>query len=354
MTTLSLAMIVKNEGKVIERCLNSVKHMVDEMIVVDTGSTDSTKLIAERLGAKVFDFKWIDDFAAARNFSIACTTGNWILVLDADEYFEEDYTVQLRQFINQPLDRIGKVTIISSYLDNGQLRTAKSAASRLFPRSVSYTGIIHEQLASSFERTDTPLIFLHDGYYETDKSERNLSLLLKELASKPEDSYLLFKIGKEYHRKKDAVQAEAFYTKALSNLQNHSTYSEEPIVDYLYLLLETKQLDKALAALEVHFVRLQHVSDYYFVCGLIYLELALQQPDEALQFVEMIENSFQYCLHLGQQSATEYVIGTASYLAAYNLGLLYEMFGQTEKATAMYRLSSSSGYEPARDRLNFI
>ena len=83
--SLSLCMIVKNEEKYLPRCLESLKPLVDEMIIVDTGSSDATRDIAEVFGAKVFDFKWNDDFAAARNHSLEQATGDWILVMDADE-----------------------------------------------------------------------------------------------------------------------------------------------------------------------------------------------------------------------------------------------------------------------------
>jgi Flp pilus assembly protein TadD len=83
--TLSLCMIVKNEGAHMARCLSSLKPVVDEIIVVDTGSTDETKRLSEVFGAKVFDYAWTDDFAAARNFSLSKARGRWILVMDADE-----------------------------------------------------------------------------------------------------------------------------------------------------------------------------------------------------------------------------------------------------------------------------
>ena len=85
MSKISLCMIVKNEEAYLEECLTSVKDLVSEIIIVDTGSTDKTKEIAKKFGAKIIDFTWIDDFAAARNASIKQATGDWILVLDADE-----------------------------------------------------------------------------------------------------------------------------------------------------------------------------------------------------------------------------------------------------------------------------
>src|SRR3989344_2135515 len=88
--TISLCMIAKNEEKHLEECLNSVKELVDEVIIVDTGSTDKTKQIAKKFNAKIYDFKWVDDFSAARNESLKHATKDWILVLDADEVLDKE------------------------------------------------------------------------------------------------------------------------------------------------------------------------------------------------------------------------------------------------------------------------
>ncbi len=85
MPTLSLCMIVKNEEKHLARCLSSVKDVADEIVIVDTGSTDKTIEIAESFSAKIFHFDWVNDFSAARNFALSKCTGDWILYLDADE-----------------------------------------------------------------------------------------------------------------------------------------------------------------------------------------------------------------------------------------------------------------------------
>ena len=99
--SVSLCMIVKNEEKFLPQCLDSLKPIVDEIIVVDTGSTDRTKDIATVYGAQVFGFNWNDDFAAARNFSIAKARGEWILIMDADEVISPmDYTA-FRKLINK-------------------------------------------------------------------------------------------------------------------------------------------------------------------------------------------------------------------------------------------------------------
>ena len=107
MITISLCMIVKNEEAVIARCLNSLKGIVDEIIIVDTGSTDNTKEIVKGFTDKVFDFKWIDDFSAARNCSFSKATKDYILWLDADDVIlEEDREkfIQLKKELDPMID----------------------------------------------------------------------------------------------------------------------------------------------------------------------------------------------------------------------------------------------------------
>ena len=99
---LSLCMIVKNEQAHLHRCLSSIKPVVDELIIVDTGSTDRTKAIARDFGARIFDFNWQNDFAAARNFGLARATGHWILVLDADEIISARDHKPLRTLASHP------------------------------------------------------------------------------------------------------------------------------------------------------------------------------------------------------------------------------------------------------------
>ena len=89
MITISLCMIVKNEEDVLERCLRSAEGIADEIIIADTGSTDQTKEIALRCGAKVYDFVWKDDFAAARNFAFSKATCDYLFWLDADDVVPE-------------------------------------------------------------------------------------------------------------------------------------------------------------------------------------------------------------------------------------------------------------------------
>src|SRR5262249_26701458 len=99
MSLLSLCVIARNEHRSIERCLGSVKDVVDEMIVVDTGSEDATPALARKAGAAVYEFPWTGDFSEARNPSLARAKGDWILVLDADEMLAERDARRLRELL---------------------------------------------------------------------------------------------------------------------------------------------------------------------------------------------------------------------------------------------------------------
>ncbi|MBD1940077.1 glycosyltransferase family 2 protein [Microcoleus sp. FACHB-68] len=178
---LSLCMIVKNESKNLPRCLASAKPYVDEMIVVDTGSQDNTPEIAEKYGAQVSYFEWCDDFAAARNYSIAQASGDWILVFDADE----ELVVESEKFLEQ----ISSPSEIIAYF---LTRTEKSyrlsmtplVTPRLFRNlpGIRFEGKFHEQLKYNDQYISNykvsvleSISILHYGYGEEELEQKNFS-----------------------------------------------------------------------------------------------------------------------------------------------------------------------------------
>lgn len=167
--TLSLCMIVKDEEYFLRRCLSAVQHSVDEIVVVDTGSTDQTRALAAEFTDKVFDFKWDDDFSHARNFSLGKAAGDWILVLDADELITEADLQRIRQTIADT-DQDAFFLIQYNYNDDPlakdwlpvREKTAYSAdykgyrrnpIARLFRnnRGICYSGRVHEVIDLSLE-----------------------------------------------------------------------------------------------------------------------------------------------------------------------------------------------------------
>lgn len=179
MTTLSLAMIVKNEAANLPHCLESVRGLVDEMVVVDTGSTDGTVAIAESFGARLGQFTWIDDFAAARNESLRLCTGDWVLVLDGDEAVDTLDHPTIREACNQNHTPAFFMTLRNYFLDgagilldqvirpnDGQYdqgseysHFADFPAVRLCRRfpDLCFEGRIHELLAPYFHRRHLPV-----------------------------------------------------------------------------------------------------------------------------------------------------------------------------------------------------
>ncbi|WP_225442585.1 glycosyltransferase family 2 protein [Paenibacillus lycopersici] len=349
--TISLAMIVKNEQNYLDRCLKSVAGMVDELVVVDTGSTDRTKEIALSNGALVFDFEWCGDFSAARNYAIEHTTGDWVLILDADEYFTEDCGALMRDFV-QNGNRIGRFKVISRFDQDGQIHYSEDDSPRLFPRDIRYAGMIHEQVDSSLPRHDINASFYHDGYYMTDKSERNLALLHRALEVSPNDPYLLYQIGKQYRGAGNNTEAEAYLARCYQLLSKHNAiYVIKAKIEWIEVLTNIHKYEQAFNIVEKEAGHLQDSPDFHFAVAVLYLEFALNTGSFQQGILAQIEHSYLTCLELGQRGAKEIVNGSSTYLAAYNLAVYYETTGSLDHAKHYYQYASSHGYEPAKQRL---
>lgn len=148
MVTVSLCMIVKNESKVLARCLDSVADLVDEIIIVDTGSTDDTKLIAGRYTDLVYDFEWINDFSAARNYAFSLCHCDYIYSADADEVLNEENREKFR-ILKETLDT--EIEIVQMYygnqLSNGTVYNFdRELRPKLFKKNRTFTWVerVHE------------------------------------------------------------------------------------------------------------------------------------------------------------------------------------------------------------------
>jgi glycosyltransferase involved in cell wall biosynthesis len=207
---VSLTMIVKNEATTLGRCLASAGDIADEIIVVDTGSTDSTKEIALQRGARVFDMPWPDSFAAARNESLRHASGQWMLWLDADEYFDDANRDKLRRMIGG-LGDDNTAYVMKCVCDFGQIGPSLThiAHVRLFRNhpAIRWDYRVHEQILPAIKRAGHAIRFgdvtITDiGYTNpaqvNNKLERNLRLLHLDLAERPNDPFTLFNLGWTY------------------------------------------------------------------------------------------------------------------------------------------------------------
>lgn len=181
MITISLCMIVKNEADVLARCLDSIAYLMDEIIIVDTGSTDSTKEIAARYTDKVYDFAWIDDFAAARNFSFSKATMEYIYAADADEVLEDPNRARFAQLKAALLPEIEIVQM--KYVTQGEFDTVlnvqKEYRPKLFKRLRTFTWIdpIHETVRLEPVVFDSDIEIFHRP--QTLHSKRDFSIFIK-------------------------------------------------------------------------------------------------------------------------------------------------------------------------------
>lgn len=147
MASLSLCMIVKNETDTLPRCLASVMPAIDELIIVDTGSTDSTQLIAKSFDAKLYEFEWIDDFSAARNFAFSKATMEYIMWLDADDILKPedlDKLITLKNSLDGKTKQIAALYNVA-FDDNGKV-TFSYSRERIFKNDKSFiwSGAVHE------------------------------------------------------------------------------------------------------------------------------------------------------------------------------------------------------------------
>ena len=219
---VSLAVIARNEEAVIGRCLESAKQVVDELIVVDTGSQDRTRELASKAGAKVIECPWVDDFSAARNASLDACAGEWILVLDADEYLPESSGKAIRHLLSKPCPSPRAFQLINKSSTDGGKTGMLGKIVRLFPNrpDVRYEWPVHEQVATSLQRANIPIFdtdieIIHTGYSSTEvnqkKQTRNLRILDGFLSKTPDPHPMLYFLHGgallDLGRPSDALQA---------------------------------------------------------------------------------------------------------------------------------------------------
>lgn len=209
-TKLSAVLIVKNESQHLARCLESLVKHVDEIVVVDTGSTDDTVKIAHNFGARVEHFEWCDDFSAARNASLDHATGDWALWIDADEVVDESSWKSIYEGIIRP--HFGGYFIrIVNFTDENENSRYTHCPVRLFQLrpEIRFSGRIHEQITPSIDDLGLPVAQLetaliwHYGYKPSEmalkgKLERTFDLLHRQIEEEPEDAFHWFNLANAY------------------------------------------------------------------------------------------------------------------------------------------------------------
>lgn len=394
---ISVCIIAKNEQKNIERCLKCLKSYMEEIIVVDTGSTDKTKAIASQYTEKVYDFPWINDFAVAKNFAISKATNPYVMIIDSDEFLESIDIKKLCKDLQAHPNQVGRIFRRNVFERNGNQQENTEWINRIFSKELfHYEGCIHEQVTAmngeEYGTYQAPVVILHSGYdlpenERKQKAERNIKLLQQELQRlliaflqkqdafvnviddvglKNDDEnnkycvqeifstieagndlavklqheeqlpYILYQLGKGYYMAGDYTEACTYFSCALSfDLNPKLEYVIDMVETYGYAMLNSDQAANALF-FENIYEEFGNTADFQFLMGLIYMNNA-RFEDAVSEFLK----------------ATKYAasrnIGANSYMAFYNIGVIYECLGRADEAKQYYEMCG--GYEPAERRL---
>lgn len=326
-------MIVKDEGQFLEECLEAVKGLVDEMVIVDTGSTDNTREIALKFGAKVYDFEWCDDFSAARNESLKHASGDWILVLDADELIDEDGCRNIREAVENgggvayslpQLHYTNKFTNHPDFLETkgGDFKGFYVVfVTRLFKRldGVKFDYCVHETVRPSlgrkrlkWENLDAPLHHYQElkGLEDVEKKQEfYFRLSLKNIEKYPDYAKSYNDVAIYYGvYKKEEEKALRYARKAVELESNEASYllnlgyrlrdlgRYEEAIRFLKSFLEKKEDERVFRAL-----------GYCYYCQKDY-GLALEAYGRALDLgcsaVEEVKRNIEVIKRLKQQHST--------------------------------------------------
>jgi glycosyltransferase involved in cell wall biosynthesis len=227
---VSLTMIVRDEEENLPHCLQSVRGIFDEIIVVDTGSVDRTREIAREFGARGFDFVWVDDFAAARNAALARATGDYAFWLDADDVIEPPERDKLIALLEVPDVPEVAAYVVKCACDPGEDGSGGHTVVdhiRLFPvhEAIRWTYRVHEQILPALRRAHVPvrwtdLTVRHTGYTDralrAKKLVRDARILRDELEERPDDPFALFNLGSIAIERQDWREALALLHRSLA------------------------------------------------------------------------------------------------------------------------------------------
>ncbi|WP_377161325.1 glycosyltransferase [Roseateles sp. UC29_93] len=334
-----LVVIARNEAATIARLLTSVRPFVDELLVMDTGSTDDTLRLAEAAGARVVHFRWIDDFAAARNAALDAAGADWHVVLDADEWLiGEGSGAALEALRSTAPEFVGTITL-QDHFDGG---TAQSRLSRVLPGRIRYTGRIHEQPAHELPVRALDIHVAHDGYLPERlhvKQGRNERLLRAAVDEDPANPYLWYQLGKDFSVYDRFADAEAAFVNAvdrLTSLPLPPAWWNDLVARRLFGLKSLKRHADGLVFAETQLQRCGDSPDFFFALGDLLLDWAADQPQQAEALIPMIEGAWRRCLEIGERPDQPGAVeGRGSHLAAYNLALLLEATGRPEEARGL-------------------
>ncbi|HZK53658.1 MAG TPA: glycosyltransferase [Desulfosporosinus sp.] len=357
---LSLTMIVKNEENCISRCLDSVKNLVDEIVIVDTGSTDKTIEICRSHRAQVFSYPWNNNFAEARNFGLNKVTGEWVLWLDADEQIAPENSNQLiKSSLFHDYDALS-VPLINFFGDSVDLdNVAQIAQPRFFRNHMGFQfeNKIHEWLniSSAYDQERVGFLDLkiyHYGYMNStvedkQKFNRNVNLLLQELEEEKDHAWTHYYLATEYYRTKDFKKAFEHVNKSIRMFLDGGFIPPPSMLYSLKysILIETGSLEGSWPSIKSAVTMFPDYVDLKFYMGVILYHKKMYQEAIAC---------FEECLELGESNLNYLCLkGLGSFRAWFFKGLCFEELKREEEAILAYlkAVMLSNSFTPASEAL---
>jgi GT2 family glycosyltransferase/glycosyltransferase involved in cell wall biosynthesis/Tfp pilus assembly protein PilF len=330
--SLSVCMIVKNEETHLVRCLDSIKPIADEIIVVDTGSTDRTRDIARVLGAKVFDYAWADDFSEARNFSLSKAEGDWILIIDADEVIASQDYAALRKMIVHSKKKTAYIMITRNYTtaagnrgwreNEGQYDSIEAGLGwipspkvRLFPnnRNVRFSNPVHELVEPSLKKNDFTIqlskIPIHhygklDRTKVVEKGKKYYELGIKKLESHKNDHRALTELAIQASELGEHEEAIRIWKRVIEIKPNDGVAHMSLGSAYLMLKKYDDASNFSLKALQID-PHLREAALNFSVAEMIVGDLAVAKE----YLLKIIEKDSEYPPAIARLSAIYLILG---------------------------------------------
>lgn len=337
--TITLIMIVKNESKNLKTCLDSVISQVDEIVIVDTDSTDDTLEIARRYTDKIYQYSWDADFSAARNFAISKANCAWILSLDADEKLVFE-TGNLRKLITKDKKLEAYLLPLNNPIADATGEYNRFWVLRLFKNNGCYQfrGKIHEQIIVSKNDvvgiSEGPVIShkMLPQKERNQKKRRNLTLLQKVSSTDPDNPFLKYYIGVEWLGLGKPAKALPYFQQAYQNITDNNLSFRTPTLRYLIICLKSLgRLDDAIRLCLEADLRYPKYTDIYYLCGVLF-----EEKKEYLLAIKWLNEAVKCGI---PPALFSHMNGAGSFLAHYHLGYCHAMLGQVETARNYYELA---------------
>jgi len=342
--TISLCVIARNEEEYLDGCLASVKGVVDEIVLLDTGSTDRTVEIARSHGAAVHRSEWPDSYAEARNEALKHATSDWILVLDADELLDRDSkNLILRAVRGSEYDAY--VLFFRNYVTAGKNpeyfvhRTCRLFRNRPGYR---YVGRVHERIVSSIEDSggkvgEIEAMIHHFGYRpdvmeDREKHQKYVQLLLADLREHPTDAFCLYNLGAAYSTHGDHEDARIYLEMAAEGVTPAHEFAAATFVRLAKAYCEIGKPDQAVAALDrAEAKEIRHPELHFYKGNAL---LSLKRYEQAV-------GAFQSAILEGQRQSWLGDPGAYGYKAYYGIAQAYMALGGYKQAVEACDLALS-------------